>query len=116
MFKILLTSLLLIFLVFACAKNEKKIASEPSETDVIVSIYTEAVEALKRGDAYYAAKQFKEVESMLPQTEWAAKASLMASYAHYSRNAYTRSIFSLETHITNYPADENIVVSMAIFH
>ena len=44
----------------------------------------------------------------MPQSEWAAKASLMASYAEYSRNAFANSIFGLERHITNYPADKNI--------
>ena len=48
---------------------------------------------LKKGDAFYAAKKFKEAESLLPQSEWAAKASLMASYAEYSRNAYFKSNF-----------------------
>ena len=45
---------------------------------------------------------------MLPQSEWAAKASLMASYADYSRNSYANSVFGLERHIKNYPADKNI--------
>ena len=63
---------------------------------------------MKKGDAFYAGKKFKEAESLLPQSEWAAKASLMASYADYSRNSYSDSIFGLERHIKNYPADENI--------
>ena len=44
----------------------------------------------------------------MPQSEWAAKASLMASYSEYSRNAYESIIFGLERHIKNYPADENV--------
>ena len=44
----------------------------------------------------------------MPQSEWAAKASLMASYADYSRNSYSNSIFGLERHIKNYPADKNM--------
>ena len=32
----------------------------------------------------------------------------MHAYAHYSRNAYVSSIFSLERHIKNYPADKNV--------
>ena len=44
----------------------------------------------------------------MPQSEWAAKASLMAGYADYSRNAYSASVFALERHINNYPADINI--------
>ena len=109
MFKSFLILLLSIFLLFACSKkNTKEIIYQPTEEEVVVALYAEAVTALKRGEAYYAGKKFKEVESLLPQSEWAAKASLMAGYADYSRNAYSDSIFSLERHINNYPADNNI--------
>ena len=109
MFKVFLILLLSVFLLLACSKKDNtKIISEPDEREIVVSIYAEAVEALKKGDAFYAAKKFKEAESLLPQSEWAAKASLMASYAEYSRNAFSNSIFGLERHIAIYPADKNI--------
>ena len=109
MFKVFLILLLSVFLLLACSKkNNTEIVSEPTEKEMVVAIYTEAVDALKKGDAFYAAKKFKEAESLLPQSEWAAKASLMASYAEYSRNAFSNSIFGLERHIANYPADKNI--------
>ena len=109
MFKGLLILLLSVFLLFACSKKDNtEIVSEPTEKEMVVAIYAEAVDALKKGDAFYAAKKFKEAESLLPQSEWAAKASLMASYAEYSRNAFSNSIFGLERHIANYPADKNI--------
>ena len=109
MFRDLLILLLSVFLLFSCTKknNEKEI-SQPTEEEKTLAVYTEAVDALKKGDAYFASKKFKEAEAMMPQSKWAAKASLMSGYAHYSRNAYERSIFSLERHIFNYPADENI--------
>ncbi len=109
MLKNLLILLLSIFLLFACSKeNEQKVISEPTEQEMAMDIYIDAVEALKKGDAYYASKKFKEVESLMPQSKWASKASLMASYADYSRNAYSNAIFNLERHFNNYPADENI--------
>tara|TARA_B100000586_G_C20083613_1_gene416568 strand:- start:326 stop:1153 length:828 start_codon:yes stop_codon:yes gene_type:complete len=108
MFKIFLIFLLSVFLLFSCSKKNVEIASKLTEEEFVVSLYAEAVEALKRGDAYYAGKKFKEAESLLPQSEWAAKSSLMASYADYSRNSYSDSIFGLERHIKNYPADKNI--------
>ena len=109
MFKVFLILLLSVFLLLACSKkNNKEIVSEPTDKEMVVAIYAEAVDALKEGDAFYAAKKFKEAESLLPQSEWAAKASLMASYAEYSRNAFSNSIFGLERHIANYPADKNI--------
>ena len=100
MFKGFLILLIAVFLLFACSKKDnEEIINQPTEEEIVYAIYDEGVDALKKGDSYFAAKKFKEVESLLPQTEWAAKASLMASYAHYSRNAYLKSIFGLETKI-----------------
>jgi len=109
MLKSFLIFIISVFLFYSCSKKDKEIIkSEPDEEVMVIAIYSEAVEALKKGDAYYAGKKFKEVESLLPQSSWAAKASLMESYSHYSRNAYSKSVFSLERHIQTYPADENV--------
>jgi len=109
MFKGLIVSLLSLFLLFACAKKDnKKIVSEETEEEKIIAIYTDALEALKIGDAFYAGNKFREVESLLPQSKWAAKSSLMAGYSDYTRNAYSSSILGLKRYIKNYPADNNI--------
>ena len=109
MFRIFLISLFSVLLLFACSKkNNTKIESEPTESEMVIAIYAEAVEALNKGDAFFAKKKFKEAESLMPQSTWAAKASLMAAYADYNRNAYSDSVFGLERHINNYPADKNI--------
>jgi len=115
MLKGLLILLLPVFL-FSCAwsinpfdKEKNKTAiEEPTDEEKAISIYAEAVQALDEGDSYYAAQKFKEVESLVPQSEWAEKASLMASYAEYSRNYYSNAIFGLERHINSYPADKNL--------
>jgi len=88
--------------------KNKEVVTEPTDEEIAVGIYAEAVKSLDEGDAYYAGKKFKEVESLVPQSLWAEKASLMASYAEYSRNAYSNAIFGLERHINNYPADKNL--------
>ena len=109
MFKILLILILSTFLLLSCSKkNNKEVISEPTDKEKAISIYTEAVESLNVGDAYYAGQKFKEVEMLVPQSKWAAKASLMASYSEYSRNAYSNAVFALERHIKNYPADKNV--------
>ena len=101
--------ILLFILLFSCGKKQNKdIAIDISDEEQAINIYKEAVEALNIGDAYYAGKKFKEVEILMPQSGWAEKASLMASYSEYSRNAYENAIFGLERHINNYPADKNI--------
>jgi len=107
MLKKLLILLFSIFFIFSCSKEEK-LKVEPTNEDLAITVYAEAVEALKSGDAYFATKKFKEVESLMPQTEWAAKSSLLAAYADYTRNAYSQSVFGLERHINNYPADKNV--------
>jgi len=109
MYKNFLILLFALIFLFSCSKKKvEEVISEPTDQEMAIIIYKEAVDALKVGDSYFAGKKFKEVESLMPQSEWAAKASLMASYADYSRNAYSKSIFGLERHIKNYPGDENI--------
>jgi len=109
MFKNLLILLLLILLAASCSKkNIEEVDVEPIETEIGIEIYYEAVEALKEGDAFFAASKFREAEKLLTRYTWAAKASLMASYSDYSRNSYSNAIFGLERHLNNYPADENI--------
>ena len=110
MFKKLLILFLSALLLFSCSKNKKIEGAnvEPTQEELGKLLYAEGVEALKEGDAFYAAKKFKESESLMSLYIWASKASLMASYADYSRSSYTGAIFSLERHINNYPADENM--------
>ena len=110
MFKKFLILVFSVVLLFSCSKknNKEVLKEEPTEEEIVVAVYKEAVKALKDGDAFYAGKKFKEVEVMMPQSEWAAKAALMAAYSDYTRNAYTNSIFNLERYIKNYPADTNV--------
>ena len=109
MFKYFLI-LLLSFFLLSCGigKNRELAEITISDEEKAFNIYNEAIESLDEGDAYYASEKFKEVETLLPQSKWAAKASLMSAYAHYTRNSYTTAVFDLERHLKNYPADKNI--------
>ena len=110
MFKKLLIFCFSILLLFSCSKkNKNSVLSEPTDEQKAIVAYDEGVKALNEGDAFFAAKKFKDVEALVPQSEWAAKASLMAAYADYARSSYPSAIFGLERHISNYPADKNIV-------
>ena len=105
----ILISIILTLLLISCSNKTKEVdLSSVDDEEIVVAIYEDAVAALKRGDAFYAGNKFREVESLLPQTEWAAKASLMSAYSDYSRNSYSESVFGLERYIKNYPADKNI--------
>jgi len=109
MFKNLLILILSFLLLFSCSKDiAEKIIEDPQDDELGRIIYAEAVQALKDTDAFYAAKKFKEAETLLSSYTWASKASLMANYAEYSRNSYSQAIFGLERHINNYPADKNL--------
>jgi outer membrane protein assembly factor BamD len=110
MFKNIIILVLAAFIVFSCSKKNEtiKVVAEPTENQMILSVYTDGLEALKQGDAFYAGKKFQEVEALMPQSKWARKASLMYAYSDYSRSSYQNAVFTLERHIDNYPADENI--------
>ena len=63
MFKSLLILLLSAFLLFSCSKkNNEEVSADVTEEDLAVRTYAEAVKALIEGDAFYAAKKFKETE------------------------------------------------------
>ena len=135
MFKILLISFLSVFLLTSCSQKNVVLDEKgcrkfdfyckrtggkvlkstdvnplpvPTDEEIAISTYYEAVQALEEGDAFYAGKKFKEVESLMPQDIWASKASLMYAYAEYSRNSYSNAVFALERHIKHYPADKNM--------
>ena len=109
MSKNLLILILSAFLLFSCGKkNKEEIISETNNEEIGKILYAEGVEALKKGDSFYAGKKFREAETLLSQYASASKASLMASYADYSRSSYSSAIFGLEKHISSYPADKNI--------
>ena len=95
MSKNILILLLSVFLLISCSKKSGVNVLELTDEEKAVSIYDEAVAALKTGDAFFAGKKFKEVETLMPQSKWAAKASLMSGYSDYSRNAYTSAVFKI---------------------
>ena len=67
MFKFYLIFLFSVFLLFSCTNKEKvQIAVEPTDEESMIAIYEEGLEVLKKGDAYYAAKKFKEAETLMP--------------------------------------------------
>ena len=103
----IISSLLLIILLVSCSKKEPEI-NIPADQDKSFEIYKEAVEAMNRGDYFYASKKFSEAEPILPRIEFSAKASLMSSYCLYLINFYPEATANLERFINQYPADKNV--------
>jgi outer membrane protein assembly factor BamD len=107
MYQKLIYSFLIIFFIASCSKKEPEV-NRPPEKKKSFEIYDEAVEAMKDGDYFFAAKKFSEAEIIMPKIEFAAKASLMSSYCLYIINFYPEVIENLERFINQYPADKNI--------
>ena len=94
--------------ISSCTKKEKSVKLPPSTEKEIVRVYQEGLEALKEGQYFIAAEKFDQAESLLPQTQWAAKSALMSSFCLYSLNFYDEAILNLKRFTKIYPADPNI--------
>ena len=95
-----LLSKLIIFVILvlnACAKNDKEISliKEINQEDEMIQVYKEGVKALEENDTFFATKKFLEAELLFPQSDWASKSSLMASYAYYIEGNYFEAIYNL---------------------
>ena len=103
---------LIVLLLFlnSCSDKKKEISkiTEPDQNMELIATYKEAYQALEKNDNYYAAKKFLEAELLYPQSIWAAKSALMASYSYYLQNYYSESLSNLERFIKTYPTDKNI--------
>ncbi len=107
-FKILLT-LTFILLLNSCSKNveDVKFIKETSQNEEIISAYSKGMSLIETGDYFAASKKFLEVEILLPQSQWAPKSVLMASYSYYLQNYYSLAIENLKRYFKTYPKDKN---------
>ena len=99
-----------LFFILACSKEEKEISviKETTQDLEMVSVYEEAYKALNEGDPYFAAKKFLEAELLFPQSVWAPKSALMASYSYYMQSYYSEALYNLEWFLKTYPNDKNL--------
>ena len=102
-----LTIILAILILNACSKNDKEISliKEINQEDEMIQAYKEGVKALDENDTFFAAKKFLEAELLYPQSKWASKSSLMASYAYYIEGNYSEALYNLERFLKTYPKD-----------
>ena len=107
--KLKFTFIICLFILFSCSKEEIKVSKikEVDQNKEMVATYKEAYEALEKNDPYFAAKKFLEAELLYPQSLWAAKSALMASYSYYLQNYYSESLLNLERYLKTYPTDLN---------
>ena len=92
----------------SCTKTEVKDLELPSTKQEAMNVYKEALSYMEEGQFLMASEKFDQSESLLPQTEWAAKSALMSSYCLYTISFYDEAILNLKRFKKLYPADPNI--------
>ena len=99
-----------ILLLNSCSKNveEVKLIKETSQNEEMISAYQKGMSLMETGDYFAASKKFLEVEILLPQSQWAPKSVLMASYSYYLQNYYSLAIENLKRYFKTYPKDKNM--------
>ena len=111
MFRLKFINLLIIItFVFSCAKETKETLNikKASQDLEIITVYNDAYENLKNNDPYVASKKFLEAELLYPQSIWAPRSALMASYAFYLQNYYSEAISNLNRYLKTYPSDKDL--------
>tara|TARA_B100000767_G_scaffold259206_1_gene268770 strand:- start:36 stop:881 length:846 start_codon:yes stop_codon:yes gene_type:complete len=106
---ILFFSLIFLFTLNSCSKKDDitKLTNDNIEVEMI-NAYKEGLIALENGDSIFAAKKFNEAELLYPQSEWAPRSALMASYSFYKQSYYGDAIYELERYLKNYPNTKQI--------
>ena len=96
----------LCLLLWSCGlidEDQTEYFEQPVET-----LYNNAMNAMQAGQLSEAARLFDEVERQHPYSTWAAKAQLMAAYAHYQDNSYDEAINALDRFIQLHPGNKDI--------
>ena len=106
----LIIILIFLVLVTSCSKKEPVIKNikKTSQESEMSTAYNEAYEKLKINDTYNAAQKFLEAELLFPQSTWAAKSALMASYSYYLQNYYSEALLNLNRYLKTYPKDQDV--------
>ncbi len=106
--KIISIFLSFVFL-FSCSKEVEKVSiiNETNQKVEMISAYQKGMGLMEVGDYYAASKKFLEAEILFPQSEWAPKSVLMASYSYYMQNYYSLAIQNLKRYFQTYPKDGN---------
>ncbi len=93
-----------LFILVSCSQKEEKVSlvKEKNLEMQMIEAYNEGLKELNRGDIFFAAKKFNEVELLYPQSVWAPRSTLMAAYSYYSQLYYNDAIFELERFLNKY--------------
>ena len=105
----ILISILIFIGLISCSEKEEKISiiTEDNLEMQMIEAYNEGLKEFNKGDIFFAAKKFNEVELLYPQSIWAPRSILMAAYAYYSQLYYTDAIIELERFLDKYDNHPN---------
>ena len=107
-YKITISFIFFIFL-HACSNDQEKVVlvKEKNQKQEMISSYEEGMNSIEIGDYFLASKKFLEAEILFPQSQWASKSVLMASYSYYMQDYYSLAIENLKRFFKTYPNDKN---------
>ncbi len=96
--------------IFSCSNKQEKVVlvKETNQKQEMISNYKDGMNLLEIGDYFSASKKFLEAEILFPQSQWASKSVLMASYSFYMQNYYSLAIENLKRYFNTYPNDKNV--------
>ena len=112
---------IIIFGLISCSEKQEKVSliKEDNLEMQMIEAYNEGFEEFNRGDIFFAAKKFNEVELLYPQSIWAPRSNLMAAYSYYSQLYFTYAIVELERFLDkykNHPNTDYAYYLLAICH
>ena len=112
---------IIIFGLFSCSEKQEKVSliKEDNLEMQMIEAYNEGLKEFNKGDIFFAAKKFNEVELLYPQSIWAPRSTLMAAYAYYSQLYFTDAIYELERFLEkykNHPDTDYAYYLLAICH
>ena len=95
--------------IISCSNKAEKISliKEDSLEMQMIEAYNEGLKEFNRGDIFFAAKKFNEVELLYPQSVWAPRSNLMAAYSYYSKLYFSDAIIELERFLDKYKNHKN---------
>ncbi len=111
----------IILVSISCSKKTEKISliKEDNLEMQMIEAYNEGLKEFNRGDIFFAAKKFNEVELLYPQSIWAPRSTLMAAYGYYTQLYFNDAIYELERFLDkykNHPNTDYAYYLMAICH
>ena len=94
---------------YSCSKETEniKLIKETNQKIEMISAYEEGMNLFEIGDYFASSKKFLEAEILFPQSQWAPKSVLMASYSYYMQSYYSLAIENIKRYFKTYPKDKN---------